>query len=130
MLDFWGTPPEQNHIKLDGTKQFLVPYRNPWNQNFGFVVDLNLPTAAMTMAKKAVSKVKIVVHGKMGRYFLGRSTLIHHLASMTNEVEVHTTLHPSQMLGYALPPRVFNHGMLSATDFAALLASAHVVLGM
>ncbi len=36
MVDFWGTPPEQNSIGMH-LKQYLVLFPNPWNQSVGFI---------------------------------------------------------------------------------------------
>jgi hypothetical protein len=78
-----------------------------------------------------MSKTKIVgvIHGKRGAYFRNRLGLLEGLLGMGN-LELHCTLHPSQMEGVTLPVGLKNHFHLDSASFLRMLGSAHFVLGL
>lgn len=123
-IDFWGTPPEQNHFKLN-LKQFLVPYPNQWNSFLGFLVPSITPRRRQVRNESVVASV--LLHGKYAKYFVDHLPMIGKLAK---RFTVYSTLpdHERKLVG--LPSAVRNVGMLTKDKFMELLQQVDIVLGL
>lgn len=116
-LDFWGTPPEQNHIKLD-LSQYLVPYPNPWNTFIGFRQE---PIPAPTGERKRMG----VLHGKEGRYWIDHIPLLERISQTFDLV---ATIPDERLGGLRLPSRVRNLGMVSRETWLTTLSQSRFVI--
>jgi hypothetical protein len=124
LLDFWGTPPEQNHLKLD-LKQFLVPYPNPWNFFLGFVIE-PLPESPPKFSDQD-SKIHCLLHGKESRYFYESGMMLKSLSD-SGDFLFHSTVFDSSF--HSQYPFVEAHGLLNSTAFRQLLFQVDFVLGL
>jgi len=153
LLDFWGTPPEQNHIKIN-PKQYLVPYPNPWNTFLG----LDIQSRMFSKEGETIQKESCgVVWGKEPKYF---DAAMDWLFPLTKTIQLHTTirgmLEPLKNLffclldclfsrkdgcfhmideterikEFVLSGNVVNHGIVSPEEFHQLLVKCRFFVGL
>ena len=148
ILDVWGTPPSQNHMKVH-TKQFWVPF--PFaSQNMALDTSPNTvignrvegPGSSMdlphtpcandnknTKKREPVKKLRqIAVWGKEAKYF--KPHVVEVLGQLSKELDIPMYVAGKDGVTCGLPNGVYNLGILSMEERTTLLAESLFFIGL
>lgn len=119
IIDYWGTPPSQNHLKLH-LWQFWTPFdfQHPSNYMVGNIID----KGSISLAKKWQG----LVWGKEPRYFQAKWHIIHRIAAFVPLILTAKDL--SRQV--TMPSNVTNLGIVSEKVRSQLLAESLFIIGL
>lgn len=119
IIDYWGTPPSQNHLNLH-LWQFWTPFdfQHPSNYMVGNMID----KGSISLAKKWQG----LVWGKEPRYFQAKWHIIHRIAAFVPLIL--TAKDMSRQV--TMPKNVTNLGIVSEKVRSELLADSLFIIGL